>query len=210
VSARSGQGGADRPPRCYARPILRPGGDSLLRGVWAYILRHQLALFALFVALGGSAYAAAMIGPRDIQSDAIHKRHIDERSVVPGDLRRPSVVLTAGKMVDYDSISPHACIEDRQVVGGQARRGDVTVVVDTDEPANLPAGLVVTAKAVRYEPLPPPPDNAQVAVSPWTVCNITGDPINPPETFMSIVVLRGDSCARQGGPPCATPSRGSE
>jgi hypothetical protein len=44
------------------------------------------SLLALFVALGGSAYAAATIGAGDIMDDAVHSRHIADGQVFAGDL----------------------------------------------------------------------------------------------------------------------------
>lgn len=45
-------------------------------GAREYLRQNVLALVALFVALGGTAWAAATIGPRDIERDAVRARHI--------------------------------------------------------------------------------------------------------------------------------------
>jgi hypothetical protein len=162
----------------------------VLKTSWKYVRRHHLGLIALFVALSGTAYAAATIGPRDIKDNAVHSRHIKDGTVSPGDLEFQGVVLTASKQVDYGTLAAHRCTSDQQAVGGLAKSGDLTVVEDTKSPAYFQPGLVISAKAVHYQPLPPPPDNAKVAVAPWTLCNVTDHPIDPPATVLNIAVIR--------------------
>jgi hypothetical protein len=43
----------------------------MLKGVVGYLRRHHLALVALVVALGGTAYAANQVGSRDIRNGAV-------------------------------------------------------------------------------------------------------------------------------------------
>lgn len=50
-----------------------------------------LALLALFVALGGGAYAAGTIGTDDLQNRAVTKAKLDRNSVVPGKIRGGAV-----------------------------------------------------------------------------------------------------------------------
>ena len=55
-------------------------------------LRQQfVGYLALFVALGGTAYAAATIGPGQIKNDAVRSRHIDNGEVKNADLGANSV-----------------------------------------------------------------------------------------------------------------------
>ena len=54
---------------------------------------NVVATLALFVALGGGAYAAVTIGPSNIQNDAVRSRHIKDGEVKNADLgrlRRPA------------------------------------------------------------------------------------------------------------------------
>ena len=53
----------------------------MLRQVGRYIRQHHLALIALFVALGGTAYAASKIGPNDIAKNAVRSKHIKNNGV---------------------------------------------------------------------------------------------------------------------------------
>jgi hypothetical protein len=48
----------------------------MLRSIAAYVRRHHIGLIALAVALSGTAYAAATIGPNDIKKNAVKSRHI--------------------------------------------------------------------------------------------------------------------------------------
>ena len=47
-----------------------------------------IACTALFVALGGGAYAAATVGPEDIKRSAVRSTHIKNGTVAPADLNR--------------------------------------------------------------------------------------------------------------------------
>lgn len=52
---------------------------------------NVMATVAVFVALGGGAYAAATIGARDIRSDAVRSRHIASQAVQTSDIARRAV-----------------------------------------------------------------------------------------------------------------------
>ena len=53
-----------------------------------YLRRHHAGLIALFVALGGTSYAAATVGSQDIQSRAVETRHLDRGAVTTGEVTR--------------------------------------------------------------------------------------------------------------------------
>ena len=61
-----------------------------------------VALLALFVALGGSSYAAVKIGARDIQRGAVGTRAIANNSIRSGDIRNAAV---SGADVRDDSLT---------------------------------------------------------------------------------------------------------
>ena len=61
-----------------------------------------VALLALFVALGGSSYAAVKIGARDIQRGAVGTRAIANNSIRSGDIRNATV---SGADVKDDSLT---------------------------------------------------------------------------------------------------------
>jgi hypothetical protein len=61
-----------------------------------------VALLALFVALGGSSYAAVKIGARDIQRGAVGTRAIANNSIRSGDIRNAAV---SGADVKDDSLT---------------------------------------------------------------------------------------------------------
>ena len=56
---------------------------------------NVLATLALFVALGGGAYAAGLIGPGDIARNAVHSRHIENGQVKKHDLGVPAKFKSA-------------------------------------------------------------------------------------------------------------------
>jgi hypothetical protein len=74
----------------------------LLGGLAKYIRQHHLALIALFVALGGTAYATATVGPRDIKKNAVRSRHIKNGQVRSQDVADDSLT---GRDVDESSLS---------------------------------------------------------------------------------------------------------
>jgi hypothetical protein len=44
--------------------------------VYGYVRRHHLGLVAIFIALGGTAWAGAKLGAEDIQKNAIRAKHV--------------------------------------------------------------------------------------------------------------------------------------
>ena len=66
-------------------------------------IRHRLtyanimSTVAVFAALGGGAYAAATIGPDDIQRNAVRSKHIKKNQVGRKHLKRKAV-STAGRV----------------------------------------------------------------------------------------------------------------
>ena len=47
---------------------------------------NVMSVIAVFIALGGSAYAVMKIGPKDIRRNAVRSKHIKQGQVKPGDL----------------------------------------------------------------------------------------------------------------------------
>ncbi len=52
----------------------------------AYVRRNHLGLIAIFIALGGTAYAANKVGSNDIAKNAVRSKHIKAKQVRPGDV----------------------------------------------------------------------------------------------------------------------------
>src|SRR5437870_3600368 len=47
-----------------------------MKRVLSFVRRHHVTLLALFVVLGGTAYAAAKIGSGDIKAGAVRSKHV--------------------------------------------------------------------------------------------------------------------------------------
>ena len=58
----------------------------MARKVGSYIRRNHLGLVAVFIAFGGTAWAAATVGPSDIDRNAVRSKHIKAKQVRPGDV----------------------------------------------------------------------------------------------------------------------------
>lgn len=52
---------------------------------------HVLALIALFVALGGGAYAASKVGTNDLRNKAVTAKKLDKKAVKPAKLDKEAV-----------------------------------------------------------------------------------------------------------------------
>ena len=76
--------------------------------------RHStvVAYIALFVAIGGSAYAAATIGSNDIESNAIKSRHIAPGQVKKGDFR------TVKETISFPALNAGQCAFVEQDIPG--------------------------------------------------------------------------------------------
>jgi hypothetical protein len=70
----------------------------MFRRVRTHFRQQFVGYLALFVALGGTTYAAATIGPNNIKNDAVLSRHIKDGQVTNADLGANSV--GPGKVVD--------------------------------------------------------------------------------------------------------------
>ena len=57
-----------------------------------YLHRHHAGLLALFIALGGTSYAAATVTSNDIQSRAVQTRHLDRGVVTTAKVRDGSLL----------------------------------------------------------------------------------------------------------------------
>ena len=58
----------------------------------SYLHRHHAGLLALFIALGGTSYAAATVGSQDIQRRAVQTRHLDRGVVTSAKVRDGSLL----------------------------------------------------------------------------------------------------------------------
>jgi hypothetical protein len=77
---------------------------------------------ALFVALGGSTYAAATIGADSIKDNAVHSNHIADGQVKNADLAAGSI--GTGKVIDGSLLAQD--FKAGQLPGGPAGRGAIT------------------------------------------------------------------------------------
>jgi hypothetical protein len=83
---------------------------------------HVIALAALFVALGGSAFAAATIGTSDIKDGAVTKHKLHDNAVNSGKVVKNSL---AGRDIDEKTLGQvptagHALTADRATIADSA------------------------------------------------------------------------------------------
>ena len=102
----------------------------MLRKLRAHFRQQFVGYLALFVALGGSAYAAATIGPSNIQNDAVRSRHIKNGEVKNPDLAANSV--GSGKVID-NSLTGADIKESTLGTVPNATHADSATNADNDE-----------------------------------------------------------------------------
>ena len=122
---------------------------------------HVIAVAALFVALGGSAIAAATIGTRDIKNGAVTKSKLHKNSVNGKRVKDNSL---SGKDIDEKSLGQvpsagHAVVADKATIASKATNvmsavvgkgaGGCTLLRATqgDTTANIATGHTGTPKA---------------------------------------------------------------
>ena len=144
----------------------------MLAVIGRYVRQHHVALLALFVALGGTAYATATIGPQDIKKNAVRSRHIKNGQVGSRDVRDDS--LTGADIAESSlrAISPGVVmgrIEDlgnfATVFGSPQGIAPASTSEDAVE-MTMPYGLTTPPRAAGLhallaDGLAEPPDTTQ-------------------------------------------------
>jgi len=64
--------------------------------IGSYLRHHHLAFLALFIALGGTSYAAAKIDTNDIAKNAITSKHVKKNSLKGSDIKESSLAGVGG------------------------------------------------------------------------------------------------------------------
>jgi hypothetical protein len=114
-----------------------PGGmNDRVRKARAHVKANAIAYLALFVALGGTTYAAARIGSDDIERNAVKSRHIGRDQVRSADATRlRGVDILNDSLTGYDI--------------NEATIGAVPGARNADRLDNLDSGDFVTASRMR-------------------------------------------------------------
>ena len=105
-----------------------------------YLAQHALALVALVVALGGSAYAATQVGSADIANNSIRSKDIRDNGVKPDDLASLESTFSVQKESGSIPIEPNVHVQLRAVckdgtaVGGGAATDVPDVLITSDGP----------------------------------------------------------------------------
>src|SRR5215203_3018899 len=109
--------------RKWARDINDPEEGKMISKLRGRISSaHVIALAALFVALGGSAFAAARIGTNDIKKGAVTKQKLHKNAVNSKKVSKNSL---NGKDIDEKTLGAvptagHALSADRAVIAATA------------------------------------------------------------------------------------------
>jgi len=78
-----------------------------MRGFGDHLRRHAVAYLALFVALGGSAWAGSRIGSSDIKDDAVRSRHVKDDTLTGKDVDESKLNVVRG----FDVALPNPTME---------------------------------------------------------------------------------------------------
>lgn len=171
----------------------------MLASIRTHVRANLVGYVALFIALGGSAYAAATIGAGDIKNDAIRARHIKTDAVKAGAIKSSQVKsseVADGSLVDEDlglaatgsfnlaSLPAGTCTNAANVSIPGADGEDLLLVVPTDNGAiqesNYDTGGELVMTGI------PHPGEAHVKV-----CNVSGGAIDPGTQAFRMLLIEG-------------------
>lgn len=118
----------------------------------SHFASNIVGYLALSVALSGTAWAAAQIGPHDIKANAVRSKHIKDRQIKIADLARPlrpgiagwelvtnpGVMLTGEVSKTFDT----ECPEGKVLLGGGVAtfNDDIQIMSSTPIDPGLPGG----------------------------------------------------------------------
>jgi hypothetical protein len=106
-----------------------------------------VALLALFVAMGGSSYAAVKISARDIQRGAVGTRAIANNAVRSADVRNATIV---GADVKDDALT-NADIDNRSLSAATAKSADTATRANTAATATTAASAATANSAKKAD-----------------------------------------------------------
>ena len=160
----------------------------MLGKLLAHIRRQWMGALALFLVLsGGIAYAGATIGSEDVINDSLKSVDLKDNQVKSADVRDASLIkgdlgVSAFFNRDFGEIPAESCTGLTGTVTGATVNDLVIVHPGTSTIASDYSGgggLVVTGL----------PGTNEITMK---VCNVTGNPINPPAQNFAFLVVSND------------------
>lgn len=108
----------------------------MLDRLMAHLKRNAYGIVAIFIALGGTAYAAATIGAKDIKSSAVRAKHIKDNAVRSKHIKDSQVATSE---VANDSLIGED-IDESTLEGVNARRFDGAILISDQDSAGAGQG----------------------------------------------------------------------
>lgn len=164
-----------------------------------HVRTNLIGYAALFVALSGTAYAAATIGARDIKTDAVRSRHIKTDAVRSGEIKADQVrsaEVANGSLVDDDlgrvatgsfdlgSLPAESCTGAAIVSIPGADGDDLLLVVPTDNGSIQESNYDSAGELIMMGI--PHPGEAHVKV-----CNVSSGAIDPGSQAFRMLLIEG-------------------
>lgn len=112
------------------------------RGILKQIRRSPVALLAIFVALGGGAWAASKAGPSDIAKDAIRSKHVAPDKVKRSDVNQRSL----GRFLGAGVLGGH--VKDFGLDAGFSSGGEVVAPAGTSSVIDDAFSVTVSRRLV--------------------------------------------------------------
>jgi hypothetical protein len=108
-----------------------------------HVRRHGYGIVAIFIALGGSAYAAATIGSKDIKPDAVRSKHVKD-----GQIKSPDIDPAALQGLDAASLDGAILISDQESAG--AGQGGPQIIGQIPGVGHFEATCLANSVSVKF------------------------------------------------------------
>ena len=160
-----------------------------MHGLARHFRANIVGYLALFVALGGTTYAAATIGAGDIKTNAVRAKHVKSNQIKSPEVKNGVLVdddlgLVASDTFDLGSVPAHSCVNAANVSIADADGEDLLLVVPTDNGSIQESNFDNNGELIMTGI--PHPGEGHVKV-----CNVSAGAIDPGPQGYRMLLIEG-------------------